>query len=70
MGEGEGMREKEGEEEEEEPASIEKSSCIPEAPFALVAFQNDDSGEGMGRFKNIIVNELILTAQLIQSYTI
>ena len=37
-----------GEEEEgkreEEPASIEKSSCIPEAPFALVAFQNDDDG--------------------------
>ena len=47
MGEGgEEWREKE---EEEEPASIEKSSCIPEAPFALVAFQNDDGGEGMGR---------------------
>ena len=57
-------------EEEEESTSIEKSSCIPEAPFALVAFQNDDSGEGMGQFKNILLNELILTAQLIQSYTI
>ena len=31
-------------EEEEESTSIEKSSCIPEAPFALVAFQNDDDG--------------------------
>ena len=68
-GEG-GRREGREKEEEEEPASIEKSSCIPEAPFALVAFQNDDSGEGMGQFKNILLNELILTAQLIQSYTI
>ena len=39
-----GEREEGKREEEEEPASIEKSSCIPEAPFALVAFQNDDDG--------------------------
>ena len=57
--------EEEGEE-EEEPGSIEKSSCIPEAPFALVAFQNDDDGEGMGRFNSIWVDESILAAQLIQ----
>ena len=38
----------EEEEEEEEPGSIEKSSCIPEAPFALVAFQNDDDGRRIG----------------------
>ena len=53
--------------EEEEPASIEKSSCIPEAPFALVAFQNDDRGEGRGRFKNMPANEFVLTARLTQS---
>ena len=58
-GEERGGREKE---EEEEPASIEKSSCIPEAPFALVAFQNDDGGEGMGRFNSKCADESNLTA--------